>query len=295
MSGFTDIDLSQLPAPDVVEALDYEQILGEMRADLIARDPDFSALVESDPAMKVLEVAAYREALLRQRVNDAARAVMLAHATGADLDNLAANMSVQRITVDPGDADARPSRPAVMESDAALRRRAQLAPEGLSTAGPAGAYVFHALSVPDVLDADVRSPRPGVVEVAVLSREGDGTASAEVLSAVSAAVNDEFVRPLTDTVVVRSAELLHYSVQADLQVYAGPDGEIVRRAARDALREYVDKCHAFGREVSLSGLYAALHRAGVRAAQMTAPTSDICPAFGQATYCDALDITWSRA
>ena len=48
----------------------------------------FTALVESDPAWTILEVAAYRELLLRQRINDASRAVMLAFATGADLEHL---------------------------------------------------------------------------------------------------------------------------------------------------------------------------------------------------------------
>ena len=75
--SFTAIDLSTLPAPHVVEPIDYQTILSAMIADLQARDPAFTALVESDPAWKIIEVCAYREMLLRQRVNDAARAVIL--------------------------------------------------------------------------------------------------------------------------------------------------------------------------------------------------------------------------
>ena len=79
MAGsFTAVDLSRLVAPTVVETLDFETIFAAMLADLQARDSAFSALVESDPAYKILEVAAYRELLIRQRVNDAGRAVMLA-------------------------------------------------------------------------------------------------------------------------------------------------------------------------------------------------------------------------
>lgn len=100
MSSFTAIDLSQLPAPSVVEPLDYEQILGAMLADLKTRDPSFTALVESDPAYKILEVAAYRELLIRQRVNDAGRSVMLAYAHGSDLDHLGALMGVVRLEDD---------------------------------------------------------------------------------------------------------------------------------------------------------------------------------------------------
>ncbi|MCP3967439.1 MAG: hypothetical protein GY750_14680 [Lentisphaerae bacterium] len=71
MTTFNAIDLSLLPAPDVIETLDYELILAGMIADLQAKAPEFSALVESDPAFKILEAAAYREVILRQRVNDA--------------------------------------------------------------------------------------------------------------------------------------------------------------------------------------------------------------------------------
>jgi phage-related baseplate assembly protein len=35
---------------------------------------------------------AYRELLLRQRINEGAAACMLSHATGDDLDNIAANL-----------------------------------------------------------------------------------------------------------------------------------------------------------------------------------------------------------
>jgi phage-related baseplate assembly protein len=94
---FTAVDLSQVPSPAVVEQLDFETILQAMLSDLISRDPTFNALVESDPAYKILEVAAYREVIIRQRVNDAAHAVMLAYAIGPDLDQLGANYGVQRL------------------------------------------------------------------------------------------------------------------------------------------------------------------------------------------------------
>ncbi len=63
--AFTAVDLSQLRAPGVIEDLNFETILQGMLADLQARDPEFSALVESDPAFKILQVAAFRELLLR--------------------------------------------------------------------------------------------------------------------------------------------------------------------------------------------------------------------------------------
>src|SRR5690606_38482316 len=194
-STFTAVDLSRLPAPQVVETLDYETILADLIASLRLLLPDFQPL-ESDPATKILQVVAYRETLLRQRINDAARAVMPAYATGSDLDNLAALLGVSRFMIDPGDPAL--GIPPTMESDADLRRRMVMAPEGYSVAGPEGAYIFHALSAhPDVLDASATSPAPGEVVVSILSRTGDGTAAPALIEAVAAHVSSERLRPLT--------------------------------------------------------------------------------------------------
>lgn len=92
------IDLSKLPAPQLIEELDYEAILNEMRKKLRELLPEWTGYeLESDPANKVLEVAAYREMLLRQRVNEAARGVLIAFAQGSDLDQLAAFYPEKRL------------------------------------------------------------------------------------------------------------------------------------------------------------------------------------------------------
>jgi phage-related baseplate assembly protein len=96
------IDLSKLPPPQLIEELDYERILVEMRSKLRDILPEWTGWeLESDPANKVLEVAAYREMLLRQRINEAARGVMVAFAGGSDLDHLAAFYPESRL---PGSA-----------------------------------------------------------------------------------------------------------------------------------------------------------------------------------------------
>lgn len=291
---FTRVDLSQLPPPDVVEQIDYEAILAEMIADLRQRDPTFDALVESDPAYKILEVAAYREALIRQRVNEACKAVMLAFAKGADLDQIGANFGLQRQVVDPGDPNAVPPVPPTYESDADFRARIQLSFEGYTTAGSEGSYVFHGLNAgPDVKDVQAVSPEPGKVTVYVLSRTGDGEASAELLEAVEAALNDEDVRPLTDQVTVETATIVPYTVEAELEIEAGPDAEVVLQAARAALEQYVTDMHRIGRTVALSGIYQALHRPGVVRVTLTEPSADIETSDGEAPYCE--DITLSIA
>jgi phage-related baseplate assembly protein len=163
-NNFTAIDLSKLPPPQVVEEISTEIIFEEMLSSLQLLDPEFNALLESDPAYQLLLVCAYREANLRQQMNDKLKATMLAFATGADLDQRAASLAVPVVRLDG-------------ESDDAFRARAALAPEGYSTAGPIGAYKFHALSAHgDIKDVTAWNPDiGGRVNVAVLSKHGNGS------------------------------------------------------------------------------------------------------------------------
>lgn len=223
------IDLSQLPAPNVVEPLDYETLFAERKATLISLYPADqqeaiarTLALESEPIVKLLQENAYREVLLRQRVNDAAKAVMLAHATGEDLDQLGANFNTPRLVIAPADESTIPPTPAVMEADEDYRLRLQDAFEGMSTAGSAGSYRFHARSADGrVADVTAISPSPANVTVTVLSRDGDGSASAELLQVVSAALNDEDVRPVADRVIVQSAKIAPYAIEAVLYLYPG--------------------------------------------------------------------------
>ena len=287
------IDLSQLPAPDVVEVPDFESILAERKATLISLFPPEQQeavarvlALESDPLTKFLEENAYREMLWRQRVNEAALATTLAFSAEADLDVMAANNNTTRLTITPADDATIPPTPAVMESDTDLRLRAQQAFAGLSVAGPVGAYEYHGRSADGrVADISVVSPTPACVTITVLSREGDGTASTGLLAVVEKALNAEDVRPVGDRVTVQSAVMVPYRVDATLYFYPGPESEPVREAAEQRLKEYISAQHRLGRDIRRSAIYAALHVEGVQRVELTAPAADIVLAKHQASYC----------
>jgi len=292
MSQFTAINLSQVAAPNVIEPFDFEQILAAMLADLIERAPELDAQVESEPFMKLLQVCAYRELQLRARINDAARAVMLPYSTGTDLDNLGTLFGVERLLLSPADLTAVPPIAAVYESDNDFRYRIQLSLEGLSTAGPEGAYIFHALSADgQVLDASAISPTPGQVLITVLSRQGSGIPAAPLLATVLARLSDESVRPLTDYVQVQAATVVQYQVDATLYFYAGPDREVIMANARAALEAYTAGQHRLGLDVTLSGIYAALHQPGVQRVDLANPAANLVVDRQSATYCTAINLT----
>lgn len=292
LSTSTPIDISRLPPPSIIGQLDYAAILTALRNDMLARYPDFSAAVESDPVQKLLEVAAYRELMLRAEFNERARGCFVAFAKDGDLDQLGALLGAQRLEITP--ADPILGIPAEMESDADFRRRVVLSPEGFSVAGPEGAYISHAMAADgDVLDASATSPNAGEVLVTVLSRIGDGTASPELLALVDAAVSAEDVRPLTDMVTVAGAEIVEYSITAAIETFAGPDSALVMAEAQRQVEGYVTRSRRLGRDVVRSGIIGALHVEGVSRVVLTAPAADVELDRTQAGYCTAINLTHS--
>lgn len=287
------IDLSQLPAPVVVETLDYENLLAERKATLISLYPEEqreaiarTLSLESEPIVKLLQENAYREVLLRQRINEAAKGVMVAYALDADLDQLGANNGIERLTITPADSTTIPPTAAVMESNDDYRARIAAAFEGLSVAGPTGAYEYHARSADGrVADASAISPSPAVVTVTVLAREGDGTAAADLLAVVDKALNNENVRPVADRVNVRSADIVNYAIEAEIFIYPGPEVEPVRAASEAKLAAYVTAQKRLGCDIRLSALYAAIHVEGVQRVNLIQPAADVVLDKTQAAYC----------
>ncbi|HQS00559.1 baseplate J/gp47 family protein [Polaromonas sp.] len=287
------IDLSQLPAPEIVEPLDFEGIYQDLLATFRALMGDgWTAPLESDPVVKLLELCAYRELQLRARINDAARSVLLAYAVGADLEQLAANVNVSRLLVSPGDPEASPPIDPVYENDASLRARVQRAFEGLSVAGPRAAYVFHALSADGrVADASAESPAPAEVVVTVLSREGDGSASADLLDVVDDALSSEEVRPVADRLTVQGAQIVPYQVTATLWLYPGPEVEPILAAALAQLETYVGTQRRLGRDIRRSAIFAALHVEGVQRVELLQPPADVVLTSSQAAHCTAINVS----
>ncbi|HDK0684419.1 TPA: baseplate J/gp47 family protein [Escherichia coli] len=290
------INLSDLPVLDAIVVPDASVIFGAWLARLRELDPEFDALVESDPAYKQGEVTAFQLTLAFQRVNDAVRAVFLASAQKADLDQIGAAFNVERMEIVPANPDTVPPTDAVMEEDDAFRERIQLSWSQLNTAGARNAYRFHARSADeDVLDADAYGPeehgRAGEVDVYVLSREGNGTASEALLDAVSARLNADEIRPLTDLVTVKSAIINDYSVTAELEIPDGPDAGEVLENAKNTLMSYTRLANRINGMVPLSAIYAALQQTGVARVILSSPRADIEPATGTAPRCAAVNVT----
>lgn len=281
------VDLSALPAPDVLEPLDFEETYEEGLATFRGYMGDnWTAALESDPVTKLLEVGAYNKVSNRARVNDGCKALLLAHATGSDLDQLGANVNLKRLVIQPENLLAIPPLPQVLEDHDSFRERIQLSYEGLTTAGPRNSYILHARNASGLVrDATAESPAPARVTVTVLSTEGDGTASPSLLATVAAALDDDDVRPLGDRVTVQGAQIIPYRIDAILYMSsAGPEGDASLAEAKSRLAAWINPRKRLGVEVARSAVDAQVHVAGVSRVELVGWV-DLKPNKTQAAFC----------
>jgi len=284
---FRTIDLTGVPVPDFVEAFSYEEIRAAAIARLVELQPSY-IVVESDPAIKVIEAFCYREMLLRQRINDVARANTITLAKGADLAVIGAFANVA---------------PLDGEDESRFRARVQQGFTQLAAAGPAKAYRAHVMGLStDIVDVGIHSPAPGEVVVTLLAFQDVGEASADEIAIGTALfaqpkqvlcrsgsniiartrdlLNSEDIRPLTDMVTVRPAHIIPFDIVAKLVIYPGPDASLVLAQAKERLAAYLSSIRRVGYDATRSGIIAALNAPAVQNVKLESPQADIvCGAY----------------
>ncbi|TCB81650.1 baseplate J/gp47 family protein [Acinetobacter sp. ANC 4173] len=294
------VDFSQLIQPDIIEEIDFETLYAERQEALInlwssEEQPTIRQTLtrESEPLVKLLQENCYREMILRNRINQAARALLLAYATKNDLDQLGANFNVKRLIVSPADNSTTPPTEAIMESDDAFRERIQLAFDTLSVAGPEAAYKKFARDADGrVGDVSVISPQPAYITLTILQADSlTGAASPELIQIVSNAVTAEDVRPIGDRVTVQSAFIVNYAINAKLYIGKDPEAATLLQQAITNVTAYATKQKRLGRSIRMSAIYAALHIDGVNRVELISPTADVVLTSAQASYCTNISVT----
>lgn len=269
-------NLSNLPEPTSIEALDFNTILESVLNDFQVRDPMYTNTGLGDPIFTLAHVATAREMKLRQRVNDAIRACMITHATGHDLDNLAANHNVFRFVLQEADPDADPPIPEILESDEKLRERMILAWEQLAPGSP-GWYKNHCLNADtDVFDALAKeSTTAGTVEVWVQSRSGTGVPTSALITTVSDYLAIHSHRFLNDTLDVKPVVAVTYDITAALTLATGALASEITTIVTEQVDQFCAENERLGRSIPLSAIYAVLNQEFVQAVNLTSPTANL--------------------
>lgn len=239
------IDLSKLPAPSVIEELSFDSLVDAHKQELLQRQPGLANVINlaSEPIVKQLEVFAYREMLLRQRINQAARSNLLAYATGSDLDHKGAFYDLARL------AD---------EADDRYRQRIQYRIASLAGNGTAEQYKLIAMTASsNVRDSNVYLFAPGVVGLILWLFDPSQKASTESL--VTAAMNEPNAKPVGISVVITTAKVKTFDLTAT--VYREPAAPVDLSAQVRSI--FIDRLGIYaklGKSIPLSWITSVLHQ-----------------------------------
>lgn len=293
------IELSQLPAFTVLETLDSEAVLAARMLQLTTiwqhSDPpnyaqyDVGAL-EFDPIKINQEVSTYFETLLRDRVNQAARAVTLAFAVGGNLDAIASRY--------PGGMPRMAG-----ELDDAYRTRIWLSPNTMSPNGVYESYVFYAftgaaqannplrdcqvLSTPGTPRVGITIMADGSPVIAIQDSTGkytgqfsaypnptpDPTLITEVFSYITAPGMGR--KGLTDVVNVNGplVQTIDYKIRVIL--YPGWDVNLTMQALYPALAALLEGQRYLGFSHTRAAIEGVLKVSGVFNVLIDSPTADV--------------------
>ena len=179
------------------------------------------------------------------------------------------------------------------ETDERLRERIKLAPAAFSTAGSRGAYVHHTKAVsPLIIDVAVLQPTPGTVAVYPLVAGGVVTPGS-LLSQVLGALNDETVRPLTDTVTVLSPTVTNYTIEVEIVAYTGQDLVQLQADVTASVNAYKEgKETRLGQDVTIDQVIAAaLLQGRVYGVNVVEPAADVVVGPTAVAKCGGVTVT----
>ncbi len=318
---------NQLAEPAIVTVEEFEALLAEFKTFVVnyvaARSPENAAKLqvsldnESELLTLALEAFCVRLQTHERKYNARIKQMLAWWATGSNLDARLADMGLERQLLDPGDPAAFPPIEPTYESDDDARLRYYLAPHApaagsrmqyrrevftlgerptvkVETTAPGVVTVTYRFD-PDgyaaqVKDGNARRIAPGMVRVTVLSREGDGTPSVDLLRGVRRHFDRPDVKPETDRVMVQAAEIKPYKIRVVAKINAGPDSGLTKVAAEQQLQAYADACHRLEGRVDPSWIDYTIHTAGAVQLEILEPVEPIVTTPFQAPYCTGVEV-----
>jgi phage-related baseplate assembly protein len=162
----------------------------------------------------------------------------------------------------------------IAETNDQFVERRLLAPAALSNAGPDDNYKYYARSASSaVIDVQVKSPTPGIVNIIALMTDGRLPTDAE-LELIATACNPEHIRPLTDNVVAVRPKQVDYEIDFEYWVSSKSSVNLTQLAenVEKATAQFIyDTQTKIGNAVNISRLEAMLMATGIRRVNIKSP------------------------
>lgn len=305
-SRFSIVDLTQLGDMYVLEDLDSEKVIRTRMLRLkefwTKADPPLGAIydvenLEFDPLKINQENNTLFELLLRDRVNQAAKAVTLAFSISTDLDAIASRY--------PGGVPRLEN-----ETDDAYRRRIQLSVNPLSPHGAAGTYIFWALtSDVGLKDASEYVEKEGSGEVILTvmdnsipvktqtgaysySYASDPRPSQSRIIDIRAYIHDDYRKAGTDVLIVSYPVIIDTSYKLNVWLFPGPDQKLIMSGIVTKLEELIEKQRWLGYDHARAAIDAAAFLPGVHSIDIVSPAVDVSASPRQVVRVNSLEVNF---
>lgn len=161
-----------------------------------------------------------------------------------------------------------------VESDDDLTERLYLAPSKFSCAGPKDAYEYYVREWrSDVGDVQVVSPSNCIINLYVVLEDGSLLNSTEKAS-LTAYINDETIRPLTDIVSVEDPAEVTYNISFTYYIANSNQRSVstIQAAIQQSVTDFQTWQRKLGRDINPTELIARVRDAGAKRVTLTAPT-----------------------
>ena len=282
----------------VLEDISVENIIAARMARFKAlwasHDPPSAAQydvgeLEFDPVVIIQECSANFELMVRDRLNQDARAVMLAFGVDTDLDAIASRY--------PGGMPRIDGEDYTEQGDVHYRRRIQLAFNATSHHGAAGAYEFWALTADGGLKDASEIGREGTGEVIVTALDdnivvqrandplipmfrrtlygGEPRPTLDRIINIRLFIFDAKRKAATDILTVQPARVIDIKYTIRVWFFKGPDPGTLLDTLQDELEKLIESLRWLGANHMRMDIFAALKQPGVWKAEIVSPAEDV--------------------
>lgn len=314
------IELSQLPPFEVLETISTEDIITARMTALVqywaAADPPNAAQydvgnLEFDPIRINQETSTYFELMVRDRVNQAARACTLAFAVGANLDAIGSRYPGGMPRMTPANTPGMTTQ----ETDDAYRTRIWLAPNTLSPNGLYESYVFFAMTAEQQAGTPLRDCQvttiPGQPNVNIYIM-ADGTpvtydvdtgyspfpspipTEAQIVTAIDyIRAPGEGRKGLTDVVNVNGPTVVNVTYDINVWLYPGWDEDSTMSELNTALAALIESQRYLGFSHTIAAIEGALKVSGVFNIQVVSPKADVIIATNQVVVVTSIQLNFA--
>lgn len=178
--------------------------------------------------------------------------------------------TVSNITISAGGTD--------VENDDDYRIRLHNAPASFSVAGSQASYEFWAKTLStEITDVMAYTPSAGQVNIVVLTKDGALDENSNLYSELESLLvdNEGEIRPMTDLVVIETAEAVDYNIKCTYWVYSTDSIQqnTIQQAVYKAVNDYVEwQRSKLGRGIDPSELIKRMKNAGAKRVEVELPS-----------------------